>query len=77
MNKNESKSGKKNLDVGKALRNESISDELGLKIQASVFAKHGFAYVGSKKGPEFVDKVYADGRRETGKYVNGEFIPLK
>lgn len=58
------------------LMKDALSGELGRRIEAHVFATHGFAYVGSTKGPQYVDKIYPDGRRETGECVQGEFKPL-
>lgn len=37
----------------------------------------GYAFEKSLKGIGFVDKVYGDGRRVTGKIVKGEFVEIK
>jgi hypothetical protein len=38
--------------------------------------KTGYAYEKSKMGPGYVDKIYRDGTRVTGKVVAGEFVSI-
>lgn len=43
----------------------------------SELMKSGFAFEKSKMGPGFVDKVFPDNSRITGRVVKGEFIELR
>lgn len=49
------------------------SGELDRKVQAAIFAHGDFVFVSSPRGPEFVDKLFKDGRRETGLMVDDRF----
>ena len=40
---------------------------------AIIFSKSDFTFVTSERGDGFIDRLYKDGRRETGRLVNGSF----
>lgn len=43
------------------------------KVRDILFTKNEFIFVASKKGPNYIDKLYKGGTRKTGKNVNGEW----
>ena len=61
--------------------NKRIVTNVGVNIGSAVhrnsIMKSGYAYEKSKLGAGFVDKVYANDERISGKVVNGKFVPVK
>jgi hypothetical protein len=56
-------------DFVKRLVSEMMSGDVGRRAAESFFKKSDFTFAASKKGPEFADKVYKDGRVVTGKFI--------
>lgn len=45
------------------------SGEMSFRIKAALFKKSDFVFVGSERGAGFIDKLFKDGRRITGRLV--------
>jgi hypothetical protein len=67
------KTDKTNRDVSKELEKSLRSGALNRRAQKLVFAQGDFTFVSSLRGAEFVDKLFKDGQRVTGRLVNGHF----
>ena len=67
----------KNIDLWNAASKRSESGELDRNVQAAVFASDDFIFVSSPRGFNFVDKLFKDGRRVTGRMIDDRFEPVK
>jgi hypothetical protein len=63
----------KNIDLWNAASKRSESGELDRNVQSAVFASSDFIFVSSPRGADFVDKLFKDGRRVTGRMVDDRF----
>jgi hypothetical protein len=48
--------------------------ETGRRAQEIIFSKSDHTFVSSLRGAGFVDKLFRDGRRETGRLIAGKFV---
>lgn len=69
---NEKKDHKKLIEN---FKNDSLSGALARRISARVFADNGFIIVKSET-EGYVDRVFFDGKRDTGRFENGVFVVL-
>ncbi len=63
----------KNIDLWNAANKRSESGELDRSVQSAVFAGADFIFVSSPRGSDFVEKLFKDGRRVTGRMVDDRF----
>jgi hypothetical protein len=64
---------KENDDISKTLEESLRSGALNYRARELIFAHGDFTFVSSLRGHEFVDKLFKDGRRVTGRLVDGLF----
>ena len=63
----------KSIDLWNAANKRSESGELDRSVQSAVFAVADFMFVSSPRGSDFVDKLFKDGRRVTGRVIDDRF----
>jgi len=63
----------KKIDLWGAVSKRSESGDLDRNVQSLVYVDSDFVFVSSLRGPNFVDKLFRDGRRVIGRMVGDRF----
>ncbi len=66
------------LSIHEGMKLEVTSGRLNKLVRDVIFERGEFTFDASEKGPGYVDKLYQDGRRITGRLTqDGHFVELE
>ena len=63
-------------EIRSSMTAAALSGDIGKQIKDRLFERSDFFFAESPKGAEFLDKVYRDGRRVTGRTVDNKWIEV-
>jgi hypothetical protein len=64
----------KNANISDSMTERLESGETDRRAQEIIYSKSDHTFVSSLRGAGFVDKLFRDGRRETGRLIAGDFV---